>query len=166
MIHHGVINILKEVIFIDYKIGIQILVSFVFFLFTLYVSLYEGSNLLLDTPEWKYTTKFTHLIYENPSLPEDITNIDLYLYAVKYYSFFPIMNLISGLYFFILLVYIGIKRNLRRMSYVLAITGSILIILSLLFFSSFSIGTIIYRIILFITGLIFLVSPMLLKYKK
>ncbi|WP_394228937.1 YjdJ family protein [Bacillus thuringiensis] len=75
------------------------------------INWYQGSNLIDDPDEWKYSTKFTNYFKGTVSNYEDIYQIDFFIYAAKFYPTAFIVMLVSLLYMFILILYILFKRK-------------------------------------------------------
>jgi hypothetical protein len=83
------------------------------FLFSALVAWYEGSALLEDPSEWKYSTPFSKLINGMVYEKSDILQWDFFIYAAKYRPTFPIIMLVSGLYLLLLIGYYLFK-NLKK----------------------------------------------------
>ncbi|MCC2339108.1 YjdJ family protein [Bacillus tropicus] len=75
------------------------------------INWYQGSNLIDDPDEWKYSAKFTNYFKGNVSNYEDIYQIDFFIYAAKFYPTAFIVMLVSLLYMLILILYILFKRK-------------------------------------------------------
>ncbi|GAB2535665.1 DUF4306 domain-containing protein [Gracilibacillus alcaliphilus] len=133
------------------KLFIQLAVSFSFFWLALFASLYEGSYLLHDSSEWEHTP-FTHLLHNNPNLPSDISQLDFLVYAIKFYSFFPIICLISGLYFLTASLFALLQKNHLLFRKLFLIIGLLLCVTAVFLFSTLTIGTILFCTILFLFG--------------
>ncbi|MDI3410632.1 YjdJ family protein [Bacillus sonorensis] len=58
----------------------------ILFLFSALASWYQGSGLLNDPWEWKYSAKFTTLLYGADSIKDagDISQLDFFVYAAKH----------------------------------------------------------------------------------
>lgn len=94
-----------------FKIMIQLGLSSMLFLFSTIVAWYEGSNILGNSWEWKYTAIFSQLMKGEVVQPSDILLIDYFVYAAKFFPTFPILMLLSGTYLVILIGYILFKRS-------------------------------------------------------
>ncbi|MCU5470659.1 YjdJ family protein [Bacillus paranthracis] len=75
------------------------------------INWYQGSNLIDDPDEWKYSAKFTNYFKGTVSNYEDIYQIDFFIYAAKFYPTAFIVMLVSLLYMLILILYILFKRK-------------------------------------------------------
>ncbi|MGF2716191.1 hypothetical protein BWGOE4_55080 [Bacillus mycoides] len=89
----------------------QLGASFLLFISSTLISWYQGSNLIDDTLEWKYTAKFTNYFEGPVSNFKDIYQIDFFIYAAKFYPGSVIVMIISFIYMILLLVYIIYKRK-------------------------------------------------------
>ncbi|KXY44533.1 hypothetical protein AT257_17265 [Bacillus cereus] len=75
------------------------------------MSWYQGSNLIDNPDEWKYSAKFTNYFKGYVSHYEDIYQIDFFIYAAKFYPGAFVVMLISLLYMLVLILHILFKRN-------------------------------------------------------
>ena len=75
------------------------------------INWYQGSNLIDDPDEWKYSAKFTNYFKGTVSNYEDIYQIDFFIYAAKFYPTAFIVMLVSLLYMLILILYILFKKK-------------------------------------------------------
>ncbi|KMQ07209.1 hypothetical protein TU68_07705 [Bacillus cereus] len=90
---------------------VQLGSSFMLFIASALMSWYQGSNLIDDPDEWKYSAKFTNYFKGTVSNYEDIYQIDFFIYAAKFYPTAFIVMLVSLLYMLILILYILFKRK-------------------------------------------------------
>ncbi|SDC81891.1 protein of unknown function [Terribacillus halophilus] len=123
-----------------------------FSVFFLALSIYEGSNILDDPFDWERSTPFTQLLIADPSFPTDIVFLDYFVYAIKFYPFYPILALISGVMLFVLSLPI-INRDKNTINILLVLMGILGISLSVSFFSAQSFGSAVYRYSFVIMGL-------------
>lgn len=77
---------------------IQSSVSIALLLFSTAVAWYEGSAILDNPWEWRYSTPFTQLLYGVVNNPSDISQLDYFVYASKFQPTFPIIMILSSLY--------------------------------------------------------------------
>lgn len=141
---------------------IQLVIAFGFSIPSFFFSLYEGSHLILDSFDWVHTTKFTHFINANPNLPSDISNVDFFIYAVKFRPFFPIVFLITFLYGLFLLLLI-LQKKYEFVNKISMLLGLILMIVSVFLFSTLTIGTTLFSSISLFYSLCFLLLPLITK---
>ncbi|MEH7413847.1 YjdJ family protein [Neobacillus drentensis] len=73
--------------------------------FSTFVAWYEGSNLVNDPFEWKYTAKVTHSIKGEITDYHQINQLDYFIYAAKFHPLFPILMLVSASIIIILIMY-------------------------------------------------------------
>ncbi|MEK4675028.1 MULTISPECIES: DUF4306 domain-containing protein [Bacillus] len=90
---------------------VQLGSSFMLFITSALINWYQGSNLIDDPDEWKYSAKFTNYFKGTVSNYEDIYQIDFFIYAAKFYPTAFIVMLVSLLYMLILILYILFKRK-------------------------------------------------------
>ncbi|OTW47920.1 hypothetical protein BK749_25830 [Bacillus thuringiensis serovar vazensis] len=90
---------------------VQLGSSFMLFITSALMSWYQGSNLIDNPDEWKYSAKFTNYFKGTVSNYEDIYQIDFFIYAAKFYPTAFIVMLISLLYMLILILYTLFKRK-------------------------------------------------------
>lgn len=90
---------------------VQLGSSFMLFITSALMSWYQGSNLIDNPDEWKYSAKFTNYFKGTVSNYEDIYQIDFFIYAAKFYPTAFIVMLVSLLYMLILILYILFKRK-------------------------------------------------------
>lgn len=90
---------------------VQLGSSFMLFITSALMSWYQGSNLIDNPDEWKYSAKFTNYFKGTVSNYEDIYQIDFFIYAAKFYPTAFIVMLISSLYMLTLILYTLFKRK-------------------------------------------------------
>lgn len=96
-VHLRVIDLLRLLI----KFGTA---SILFFL-SIVVAWYEGSTILDNPWEWKYSTPFSRLLYGEVHSASDILQLDYFIYAAKFQPTYPVIMVISILYLLILIGY-------------------------------------------------------------
>jgi hypothetical protein len=81
------------------------IILILFFIVTAFFSWIEGSNLLEDPDQWKYTAVFSRMMDDGEVIGKsEISQIDFLLYAIKFHPVFPSS---MAVFFFILLFVIG-----------------------------------------------------------
>lgn len=80
------------------------------------MSWYEGSNLRENSFEWKYTAKFTNYFNGPVTEPNDIMQIDFFVYAAKFHPIPVVIMLASAAYIVLLSLYLIVKR-MRNIAY-------------------------------------------------
>ncbi|MGR5998217.1 YjdJ family protein [Bacillus cereus] len=93
---------------------VQLGSSFMLFITSALMSWYQGSNLIDNPDEWKYSAKFTNYFKGTVSNYQDIYQIDFFIYAAKFYPTAFIVMLVSLLYMLILILYILFSKKIRR----------------------------------------------------
>ncbi|WP_053361471.1 YjdJ family protein [Bacillus sp. FJAT-27251] len=112
------------------RIIIQCGIASFFLLFSTAVAWYEGSAILDNPWEWRYSTPFTHLFYGAVSNPSDISHLDYFVYASKFQPLFPVIMVLSSLYLLALIGYFIFKQEKKGFAYYLSFLGVGLFLLS------------------------------------
>jgi Domain of unknown function (DUF4306) len=89
------------------QIGVGLLV----FGFTALFSWYEGSALLDNPWEWKYSTPFSEMIHGNVLTQRKIVELDFFVYAAKFSPLFPSVMIMSASHLLVLLGYRFLKHR-------------------------------------------------------
>ena len=71
-----------------FRVMIQVGLSSMVFLFSTVVALYEGSNILQDSHEWKYPAILSQWLNGGVANQSDILLPDYYIYAAKFFPTF------------------------------------------------------------------------------
>ena len=119
---------------------IQLGIAITFLLLSTFAGWYEGSAIVDDPWEWKYSTPFSQLLYGDVKNTNQISQLDHFVYAAKFQPTFPLMMLISGLYLLILIGYHLFKNHKKRFVYFLSLIAGTLFFLSYLVLNSPTIG--------------------------
>ena len=109
-------------------VGVGVLV------FATLVSWYEGSALLDQPWEWRYSTPISGMIHGVVEGQADIVGLDFFVYAAKFSPFFPGMMIISTSYLIVLIGFRTFKRSGIRIFFTL--TGVVEIALGLIISTS------------------------------
>jgi len=109
-------------------------------LFSTAVAWYEGSAILDNPWEWRYSTPFTQLINGGVSYHSDISQLDYFIDASKFQPVFPIIMILSSLYILILIGFYSLKQMKKWFSYYLSVLGGGLLLFSYFTFNSSTIG--------------------------
>ncbi|MFJ5624780.1 YjdJ family protein [Peribacillus loiseleuriae] len=107
----------------SFRIMLQLGFALMLLIFSTGVTLYEGSAILEDPWEWKYTAIFSQMKNGQVENVNDILRIDYFVYAAKFVPTFPFLMLIGGTYLIILLGYILLKHKDKMFSYFLSCLG-------------------------------------------
>lgn len=93
---------------------VQYGVCLIFFAVTTIISWYEGSNLIQNSFEWKYSAKFTNYFKGPVVEPHDIMQIDFFVYAAKFHPIPIVIMCASFAYMFLLSLYLIVKKMRNR----------------------------------------------------
>ncbi|WML58711.1 YjdJ family protein [Neobacillus sp. PS2-9] len=131
----------------------QIGLASIFLLFSTIASWYEGSAIVENTWEWKYSTPFSQLLYGQVQNSSDISQLDYFIYAVKFQPTFPVIMVISCLYLMILIGFHFFKKQYKWFTCYLSFLGGGLFFLSYFIFTSPTIGGKVLFLALLLSGL-------------
>lgn len=105
--------------------------------FSALVSWYEGSAILDDPWEWKYSTPFSHWLAGPVVHEHDISQLDYFVYAAKFRPVFPSLLIVCTVY---LLILAASYLNQRTFAYVLFVFSATLPGLALPFMDATTTG--------------------------
>lgn len=145
-----------------FKYVLQIIAGILAFIVSTFIAWYEGSAIIENTLEWKYSTPFTSLFNMEITNGHDISQFDYFVYAAKFQPFFPIMMIVSVLYILSITGYVLIKCKSKWGIGFWGVAGFILLLFSSLFFNSTTLGSSIYFWISSVSGLLFIAVAVLL----
>jgi hypothetical protein len=134
-------------------------------LFSTVAAWYEGSAILDNPWEWKYSTPFSHMLYGEVHSDSDISQLDYFVYAAKFQPAFPAIMAISSLYLLILIGYYFLNRQHKRFAYFLAILGGGLFLLSYFFTNSPTDGGQIFFYIWLVSGILCTVTAVITYFQ-
>ncbi|MBU8769452.1 YjdJ family protein [Cytobacillus oceanisediminis] len=140
-------------------------VSIAVLLFSAAVAWYEGSAILDNPWEWRYSTPFTQLLYGVVNNPSDISQPDYFVYASKFQPTFPIIMILSSLYLLILIGYNTLKQKRKWLVFYLTFLGGGLFLIS--YFTSYSptVGGHILFSIFIICGLLRISTALIINFQ-
>jgi hypothetical protein len=95
-------------------------IGFVFLLFSVLATWYEGSEIMDRTFEWKYSTPFSGVVLN----ASDISQLDYFVYATKFKPTFPVVMALSSLYLLIVVAYYTFKKKKRIFTSFLSLIGA------------------------------------------
>lgn len=142
---------------------IQFGVASCFLLISFFATLYEGSNILTDPWEWRYSTPFTQLFYGVVNNPSDISQLDYIVYAAKFHPTFPIIMFLSGLYLLVLIGYYTLKQEKKLFAYYLTFLGGGLLLCSYTISNSPTVGGRIMFSLFLICGLLCIATTLIIN---
>ena len=155
-----------------FKYFLQLVVGIFILGVSTFIAWYEGSAIVEDTFEWEYSTPFTKMLNKDITNGHDISQLDYFVYAVKFQPVFPIIMMMSVLYLLSVTGYYLIK--LRKSDWGIAfwgIIGLLMLIVSGFLYSSSIVGDSVIFWISILSGIIFISVSILLwsknlKYKR
>ncbi|WP_240375611.1 YjdJ family protein [Bacillus piscicola] len=109
---------------------IQLGIVSILLLFSTLAAWYEGSAILDNPWEWKYSTPFSQLFHGEVQNSSHVSQLDHFVYAAKFGPTFPIIVVISTIYLIVLLGYYFLKRQLKGFAYYLFFWSGVLMLLS------------------------------------
>ena len=149
-----------------FKVVVQLVIGFVTLLMSTAISWYEGSEIIDDSLEWKYSTPFSQLFNIEINNGQDISQLDYFVYAAKFQPFFPTIMTVSVLYIFAVLIFFIYQLN-RQLAIILSgIISCVVIVSSGIFLNSTTSGGNIFFWITAVGALIFISITISLWYKK
>ncbi|HZH61603.1 MAG TPA: YjdJ family protein [Metabacillus sp.] len=140
-------------------------VAAMFLLFSTAVAWYEGSAILNNPWEWRYSTPFTQLINGEVSNQSDISQLDYFIYASKFKPAFPIIMILSSLYILILSGFYSLKQKKKWFSYYLLVLGGGLFLFSYFTFNSPTVGGRILFSLFIICGLLCVTTALSIHFQ-
>ncbi|WP_044337036.1 YjdJ family protein [Rossellomorea aquimaris] len=130
----------------------QIGIGLIIFGFASLVSWYEGSTLLDNSWEWRYSAPFSEMIHGSVQSSNDIVALDFFVYAAKFSPFYPGVMFISASYLSVLIAFRLLKQTIFRIS--IALLGVIDLVISFIISSSPTAGANILFWLLLLVGLL------------
>ncbi|SDH24257.1 protein of unknown function [Alteribacillus persepolensis] len=131
---------------------IQLAVVFALFFVSTVAAWYEGSAVLYDPWEWKYSTPFSHVVYGNVEQASQITWLDHFVYAAKFQPLFPVLMTVSALYVLFLIGCRLLKTHRIRAAYYFTALGLLSFIISFMLLDALTIGGSIFFYVLLASG--------------
>lgn len=144
---------------------IQFGISIFGLLFSTVISWYEGSSILENPWEWKYSTPISQMLNGEILDKSDIVQLDFFVYSAKFHPTFPLIMLITGLYLLLLIGYYLLKDNIKKFAYYLSFLSVSLLLLSYLTFSSQTTGGYIFFISSLVVSFLFLLSAVYIYFQ-
>lgn len=110
-----------------FKYVFQLMVGFLFFMFSTIIAWYEGSAIIENSLEWKYSTPFSKLLNIEITNGHEISQLDYFFYAAKFQPLFPSIMMFSALYMLVVIIVL-LKRFKQKVAIaVSAIIGLVLV---------------------------------------
>jgi hypothetical protein len=149
-----------------FRLVLQVGLALMLLLFSAAASWYEGSEIVDNSFEWKYTAIFSQYLHGPVENANDILPIDHFVYAVKFVPTFPLLMLLSGTYLILLIGYILLKRNHKLFACLLSFIGVLFLVLSQVISSSPTIGLVTFYNTLIPIGMFLLVAALILYFRR
>ena len=125
-----------------------------FLIFFTVAAWYEGSTILDNPWEWKYSAIFTHLLHGEVINQQTISQLDYFVYAAKFKPAYPLLMMVSSMYLVILIGYRLLKKNHKGFSLFLSILGIFAITASRFVSHSPTSGGAVFTIALLASGIL------------
>lgn len=126
---------------------------------------YEVSAIVDNPWEWKYSTPFSQFLYGEVTSNSSISQLDYFIYAVKFQPTFPVIMVISSLYLLILIGYHFLKPQHKRFAYYLTFLGGVLFLLSYFIVNSPTFGGQIFFYIWLVSGVLCIVTAVIIYFQ-
>lgn len=75
------------------------------------ISWYEGSGIIDNPLEWKYSTPVSQIFNIEINNGQDISQLDYFVYAAKFQPFFPAIMIVSVLYICTVVIFFIFQLN-------------------------------------------------------
>lgn len=122
---------------------------------------YEGSEILDNQGEWKYSTPFSEKVEDS----KDISNLDYFVYAAKFRPMFPALMLVTLLYIITLSGLSVCKGSHIKKALFLTGLGMLVLLLSGLVWNSPTVGGNLFKGICLVIGVVFILLGALHYFK-
>jgi len=136
------------------KYILQLIIGIFILAVSTFIAWYEGSAIIDNSLEWKYSTPFTELFNIDITNGRDISQLDYFVYSAKFQPLFPTIMMVCVPYILSVIGYYLIKRNPKWAIGFWGLTGCICILLSGLIFNSPTIGGRIFFGMTLISGIL------------
>ena len=93
------------------KYILQLIIGIFILAVSTFIAWYEGSAIIDNSLEWKYSTPFTELFNIDITNGRDISQLDYFVYSAKFQPLFPTIMMVCVLYILSVIGYYLIKRN-------------------------------------------------------
>ncbi|MER1985843.1 MAG: YjdJ family protein [Solibacillus sp.] len=145
---------------------LQIIIGLFLFAAATLIAWYEGSAIIDDSLEWNDSTPFTQLLNREIISGHEISQLDYFVYAVKFQPLFPLLMLASALYILSVTGYYLVKRGSTWGIPFCGAVGFILIGGSALIFSRATIINSLFFWFLLGSGILFIAAALLRSFQK
>lgn len=119
---------------------VQLIVGFLTLVASTVIAWYEGSGIIENSLEWKYSTPFSKLFNVEIAVGREISQLDYFVYAAKFQPFFPTIMIVSGLYIVSVMTIYLLKHN-RQLAMILSgLTSGLLMLISVFLLHASTVG--------------------------
>ena len=137
-----------------FKYILQLLIGGFVFLFSSLAAWYEGSGIIENSLEWKYSTPISTFLGIEIETGKEIVVLDYFVYAIKFKPFFPLLMLLCSIYMIVItLVLIGRANNQLALKLAFAY-GLLNLAVSTLFYKATTTGGIAFFYILLLNAIL------------
>ncbi|MGE7603473.1 DUF4306 domain-containing protein [Peribacillus sp. NPDC097675] len=143
------------------KFALQGIVAMLFLLLFTFCAWYEGSEILDNHWEWKYSTPFSEKVDDTT----DISNLDYFVYAAKFRPMFPALMMGTLLYLIMLTGLRVCKGSDTRKTFFLTGLGMLVLLLSGLVWNSPTVGGNLFKGMCLIIGWVSILIGALYYFK-
>ncbi len=158
-------KIINSRVFNMFRFLFQFGIASILLLISTVAAFYEGSAIVDNPWEWKYSTPFSQFLYGEVNSNSSISQLDYLVYAVKFQPTFPVIMVISSLYLLILIGYHFLKPQHKRFAYYLSFLGGVLFLLSYFIFNSPTFGGQIFFYIWLVSGVLCIVTAVITYFQ-
>lgn len=149
-----------------FKYVIQLILGFLTLLVSTAISWYEGSGIIDNSLEWKYSTPFSQIFNIEINDGQDISQLDYFVYAAKFQPFFPTIMTVSVLYICTVLIFFIFQLNRQLAIGLSGFVSFVFIVISCIFFNSSTVGGYVFFWITAVGALIFISMAISLWFRK
>ncbi|AMM95666.1 hypothetical protein UP17_21685 [Peribacillus simplex] len=142
------------------KYFVQIIIAAFFLLLFSFCTWYEGSEILDNPWEWRYSTHFSQMLND-----QDISNLDYFVYAAKFKPVFPVLMVLTSSYLIIITGYALFKRSSKKIALFLAGFGVPFLISSGFVSNSPTVGGNIFQAFFLISGMMAIMGAVLYYFR-
>lgn len=147
------------------KYFVQIIIAAFFLLLFSFCTWYEGSEILDNPWEWRYSTHFSQMLNDQVMDDQDISNLDYFVYAAKFKPVFPVLMVLTSSYLIILTGYALFKRSSKKIALFLAGFGVLFLISSGFVSNSPTVGGNIFQAFFLISGMMAIMGAALYYFR-
>ena len=116
-----------------FKYVIQLILGFLTLSMSTAISWYEGSGIIDNPLEWKYSTPFSQIFNIEINNGQDISQLDYFVYAAKFQPFFPTIMTVSVLYICTVVIFFIFQLNHQLAIILSGIISCVFIVISGIF---------------------------------